>query len=294
MQDKKIFRSLRNSDDAVVGVVVTVLIIGLFMVILVLLNTVYLPQWLETSEADHMDEVSQQFSQLKYALDLQSIVDSNTAMSTSFTLGINDVPFFDKGRTFDTLEIINDAITIEFTPGDSYTSDAIVFSSINSYFVNQIYMYEAGALIIGQDEKCMAYASPTILVTDYINTNNTLPDIDGANITFFIPQIEGLIGKTNVGGHGTYKIYTTTKTPSVETLFEGVSSITITNNYPDIDVLPAWKNIFEASLKDEWINYDLIEEGNKIILSFDDPEESFNFNVGTKLISAQISLGFAD
>jgi hypothetical protein len=294
MKSKKILSKLKNSESAVVGIVVTVLLIGLFLVIMVLLNTLYIPQWLETSEAGHMDDISQQFSQLKYALDLQSIIDDNTAITTSIKLGTSDIPFFNKGRTSDTLEIIKDAITIEFSPGGSYTSDAIIFSSGNSYFVNQIYMYEAGALILGQDDKYISYGNPTILVTEYLNFNNTGPELDGANITFFIPQVEGLIGKTNVGGQGSYKIYTTTKSSSVEILYKNVSSIIVTNNYPDIDVLSAWENIFESTLMDQWINYDIIQEDNKIIFLLQDSDDVYNFLVGTKYIYAQISLGLAD
>jgi hypothetical protein len=192
------------------------------------------------------------------------------------------------------LEIIKDAITIEFSPGGSYTSDAIIFSSSNAYFVNQIYMYEAGALIIGQDDKCMAYGNPTILVTEYLNLNQSGPELDGANITFFIPQINGLAGKSSIGGQGSYKIYSTTKSSSVETLYRNVSSIIITNNYPNIDVLNAWEYIFEATLKDQWIDYDLIEEDNRITLLLQDSDDVYNFLVGSKYIYTQISLGLAD
>jgi hypothetical protein len=293
MKKQKILRELRNSNSAVVGIVVTVLIIGLFLVIMVMLNTTYIPQWLESSEAGHMEEVSQQFSQLKYALDIQSIAVDDTAMTTSVSLGMKEIPFFNKGRTSDTLEIIKDAITIEFSPGGSYTSDAIIFSSGNSYFVNQKYIYEAGALIINQDEKCIAYANPTIIVSDYMNFNNTWPDIDGANITFFIPQINGLTGKTNVGGYGIYPIYTTTNSPSDESLYKNVKSITITNNYPDINVLSAWKSIFEITLKNQWIDYDIIESDNKIKLSFPE-DDNYNFNIGTKNIITQIAFGLAE
>lgn len=293
MKNKKIFRDIKKSDDAVVGIVVTVLLIGLFLVIMTMLNTSYIPQWLESSEADHMEDVSQQFSQLKYALDIQSIVNGSTSMTTSVTLGIKGIPFFDKGRTFDTLQIIKDAITIEFSPGGTYTSDAIIFSSGNSYFVNQIYIYEAGALIICQNDKCLMYGNPTFIVTDYINTLHTWPNIDGANITFFIPQINGLTGKTNVQGDGTYPIYTTTKDPSKIKLIYDVRSITMTNNYADINVLPAWKSLLESTLDHRWINYNIIEDGNKIKLSLP-IDKFFNFNIGAKHITAQIAFGLAE
>jgi len=259
-----------------------------------MINTMYVPQWLESSEASHMQEVSQQFTQLKYALDLQSISTESTSMTTSISLGLKEIPFFNKGRTSDSLQIIKDALTIEFSPGGSYTSDAIIFSSRNSYFVNQNYIYVAGALIISQDEKSIAYANPTIIVTEYINSNTTFPEIDGANITFFIPKIQGLIGKTNIEGYGIYPIYTTTNDQKNEILVNNVKSITVINNYPEIDILPAWKNIFNLTLENQWVHYDIIEDTNKITLVFQDPEDSYNLKIGTKNILTQIAFGLAE
>ena len=125
---------LRESDNAVVGIVVTVLLIGLMLSVMVMINTMYVPQWLENSEAAHMKETSNQFTQLKYALDMQTLVNDSSAMTTPITLGTKDIPFFNRGRTFDTLEIIDNAITIEIIsddPLETYTSDAIKFSSGN-------------------------------------------------------------------------------------------------------------------------------------------------------------------
>ena len=107
MKIKLNIRDLNQDNTAVVGIIVTVLLIGLFLSILVMLNTVYVPQWLEESEAAHMEEISNQFAQLKYALDIQSVVNDSTAISSSVTLGTKEIPFFDKGRTFDTLRIVD-------------------------------------------------------------------------------------------------------------------------------------------------------------------------------------------
>ena len=38
---------IKNSDDAVAGIVVTVLLIGLIMAALLMVNQVYVPQWIE-------------------------------------------------------------------------------------------------------------------------------------------------------------------------------------------------------------------------------------------------------
>jgi hypothetical protein len=290
----KILKKKTTDDDAVVGIVVTVLLIGLVIAVMVMLNTMYVPQWLESSEAAHMGEVSKQFTQIKYALDIQSNVNDSTAITTSVTLGNKEIPFFNKGRTFDTLEVINDAITIDFTPGGSYSSDSLIFSSGNSYFVDQSYIYEAGAVIISQDEKSMVYGYPTLLRTDFLQDNSTGEPINvGANFTFYIVEIEGLPGKTNVRGYGTYPIYTQAIGTSRDTLIQNVTSITITTNYPD-----AWKTILEQSIEKRWFNnpdaYQIIYlDTNTIKLTFD-PDLQFNFYIRSKNIVTQIAFGLAE
>lgn len=269
-------KQIKNSDDAVVGIVVTVLLIGLILTVMVMINTMYVPQWLENSEASHMKETSNQFTQLKYALDMQTLVNDNSAMTTPITLGTKDIPFFNRGRTFDTLEIINDAITIDFTPGGSYTSDAIKFSSGNTYFVDQSYIYEAGALIISQDEKSVLYGSPPIVVTEY-----------GKNITFYITEIEGLPGKTDASGYGTYPIFTKARNPTNDIVINNVSKITITTEYPN-----AWKTVFEQIMEEPEFNYDISTSDNEVTLTFNSVNN--NFNIHNKEIDTQIAFGLAE
>ena len=253
----------------------------------------YVPQWLESSEAGHMEEVARQVTQLKYALDIQSTVNDSTAFTTSVTLGNKEIPFFNKGRTYDTLDIINDAITIDFTPGLSYTSDSVIFSSGNSYFVNQVYVYEAGAIIISQDEKNMVYGNPTLIRTDFIVDNSTgTPRNIGANITFYIVEIDGIAGKTNLRGYGTYPIYTQAIGPSRDTFIHNLSSIMITTNYPN-----AWKTILEQAIEKQWFGpldpYQIFLNSNSIKLTFD-PSYEFNFYIRSKTIITQIAFGLSE
>jgi len=51
-------RRLNDEKHAVVGVVVTVLLIGLALSVTIMINTVYVPQWLEEEEVAHMEDVS--------------------------------------------------------------------------------------------------------------------------------------------------------------------------------------------------------------------------------------------
>jgi len=277
-------KKIKNSDDAVVGIVVTVLLIGLMLSVMVMVNTMYVPQWLENSEAAHMIETSNQFTQLKYALDMQTLVNGSSAMTIPITLGTKDIPFFDRGRTFDTLEIIDNAITIEFSTGKSYTSDAIKFSSGNSYFVDQSYIYEAGALIISQDEKSIVYGIPPIIVANYSD-----------NITFYITEINGLKGKTDASGYGTYPIFTRVNDTTKINTLNDVSHITITTDYPD-----AWIMAFEQTIqKADGFSFTTTPPDpiNEVTFTFIEIAPNFklpNFIIHRATINTQIAFGLAE
>ena len=43
-------KNIKNSDDAVVGIVVTVLLIGLMISSIIMVRTEYVPQWIEEKE----------------------------------------------------------------------------------------------------------------------------------------------------------------------------------------------------------------------------------------------------
>ena len=275
---------LKNSDDGVVGIVVTVLLIGLFMAVLVMVNTIYVPQWIEESEAAHMETVSNQFAKLKYVLDIQSVINDSTSMSTPITLGTKEIPFFDSGQSFDQLEIVENAVNITFsrygtTAKYSYIEDIIKFSSSNSYFVDQSYIYEAGALIIGQEDSHVLFGKPSILVTDYAK-----------NITMTIVNIVGINGKTSISGYGIFPIYTECINPNFTyTVLRNVTSISIQTDYPN-----AWKVALNNSLRYSGINYELNTLSDQVIINFIDPSDDyFTFKVREVDISTQISFGRA-
>jgi len=283
-------RIIHQNDEAVVGIVVTVLLIGLILAALVMVNTIYVPDWLEESEAVHMEDVSNQFSQLKYALDLQSMVNDTTSMTTYVTLGNKEVPFFDTGRTFGSLQIDEESfnITIEHeneTVNTSFITDSIRYSSGNSYFVNQDYIFQAGALILAQDQSNVLIGKPPLYVDSYG---------PNSNITFKLINIIGVSGKTAVSGYGIYPIYTELK--DIEPSFEGyrhfynVSNITIYTEYTN-----TWnKTIISAFLNHLTSDHYTLTENEhvSIEISFKNPLKIFRLR--TVNILTQISGGIAE
>ena len=149
-------RKFKKSNNGVVGIVVAVLLIGLMVSVVSLLQMVYVPKWMEQREAEHMDVVDAQFSQLKFAIDTQSSTGQfNIPIATSITLGSKELPYLMSIRAFGQLEILSDAFILRITNASNtfnYSIGTIEYSSSNAYYLDQSFIYEAGAIITSQQE----------------------------------------------------------------------------------------------------------------------------------------------
>ena len=277
-------KKIKKQDDAVIGVISVVLVIGLIMSVTVVIKTVYLPQWLEQKEAEHMEEVSNQFAQLKYALDIQSIVEQKTAISSSITLGSKELPIFGSGRTFGSLEILSDSCNLIITNDNgadplNFSFGTIKYSSENTYFVDQSYIYEAGSLILSQST---AKSTASIL-----NGKPLLSVSNFTNISFTIVNILGVDGKKSTSGYGTYAVYTEfLNSKNYEAI--NVTSINITTNYPD-----AWRTLLDSpTLNNSGLTYEIKDTDDGVTIEF---EESLG-NLFLKVIdiSAQLAPGWIE
>lgn len=271
-------RKIKNSDDAIVGIVVAVLVIGLIMAVTVTIKTVYLPQWLEQTEAAHMEEVSNQFAQLKYALDIQSVAEQKTAISSSITLGSKEMPIFGLGRTFGSLEILSNSCNLIITNSTdtlNFSFGTIKYSSDNSYFVDQSYIYEAGALILSQSTANILNGKPFLSVSNF------------TNVSFAIVSISGVDSKKSASGYGTYAVYTEFLNSKNYEVID-VTSINITTNYPN-----AWRTMFNIStLKYSGLTYVIKDTDNGITVEFEG--DLGNLFLKVIDISAQIAPGWVE
>jgi hypothetical protein len=267
---------LKNSNKATAGIIAAILLIGLTIAVISMVQTLYKPQWLEQKEAEHMHIVSNQFGQLKYALDIHSAVEQKNAISTYITLGTDDIPIFGSGRTYDTLEILLDNCTIELANSTnllSFLLGTIKYSSENSYFVDQSYIYEAGALILSQSTTSILKGKPFLSVS-----NST-------NLSFTIINISGIDGKRFASGHGTYSLYTEFSNSSTYYI-NNLTSINIKTNYQN-----AWRIFFNnTNLKYSELTYVINTIDDGITVEFSNPLGNLMLKVIE--ISAQISPGW--
>jgi hypothetical protein len=271
-----------KTDNAVVGIFTVVLIISLIIGVMAVINTVYVPQWLKQTEFQHMNQVSNQFAQLKYAIDIQSITNVSSAISSLVTMGSVEIPFLGVHQSFDELSIPSKSCTLSITSKtgshSSYYTDSIKFTSHNTNFIDQSFIYEAGALILDQVEQNVLLARPTILVTEY-----------GKNLSItFINITEGTGSNNFASGRGTFPIYTQITKNNLEyTVIHNVTTITIQTNYPD-----AWYQVFNVSLVYSGITHTIIKTTNGIFVNLTDIKgDYYNIFMRETKISADLAFG---
>ena len=278
-------KKMKNSDDAVVGIVATFLIVGLIVTVISMIQAVYVPEWMEQTEADHMEVVADQFSQLKFAIDIQSAnTKPDIPISTSITLGNKELPFLTSSRAYGSLDILSDECIVTITNDSgsvSYPLGLIKYSSANAYFLNQAYICEAGAVILSQSQGNTMSIKPAFSVSYGYGSD--------ININLTILNISTIGEKRSIGGYGTYPIQTEFSGINV-TNFTDVKNITICTNYQN-----AWKKFINNTLINSGLSYDadfsINVNDDSMILKFND-SITVNLKLKHVTINAQIAPGW--
>jgi len=288
----------KKSDNAVAGIFTAVIIIGIIISMLAVLQTVFVPDWMEQKEAEHMEEVANQFVMLKYAIDVQSTsVTTNSPITTSITLGSKELPFFSSQKSFGNLEILPDRCYISLVDtsgGVDFSAGIIKYSSKNSYFMNQDYVYEAGAIINSQPQGDVMSIIPAFKVYE-----------QGGNykIKFKIINIESYGGKTSSGGYGTCPIQTDYYDINGPNEYEDIQEFTITTDY-----LNSWKLFFRNQLigagltemvgnnwdSDNPEDFRFVLEDSAITVKFNTAIVTIDMEITEVKINAQIAPGWVE
>lgn len=277
----KKLRKLKNSNEGVVGIIVAFLLTGLIVVVISTIQTVYVPKWMEQAEADHMEMVADQFSQLKFAIDTQSAIkQKDTPISTSITLGNTDMPFLSSNKAYGSLEILSNECTITIDD-EKIPLNITKYTCNNNYYLDQSYIFEAGAVIISQIEGDIMNIKPAFYVS---NENEVI-------ISFTIINIQPIGDKRSIGGYGTYPIQTeySSSNPSTAKNIDDVKSIKINTNYPN-----SWQNFISKTLTNSVLDkdFDINVNENEVEVIFLSNYPKVNIQVVD--ISAQIAPGWIE
>ena len=249
------------------------------------MQTFYVPKWMEQREAEHMNDLTSQFAQLKYAIDTQTATEQDTPISTPVTLGSAELPFFISNRAFGSLSIVSDECTITIanaTNTFSYSLGIIKYSSRNGYFLDQTYIYEAGAVILSQSVGNIMLIKPFSV--------RTTGDV---NISFARVNISAVGGKTFVSGYGTYPIQTEFSS-STSSVMKDIQNITIETSYPN-----AWKISFNSTLRNlaelsYGTDFSITETDDEMTIEFISIPNTFNLLLDAVEMDVQVAPGWVE
>ncbi len=123
-------KNLKNDRSAVVGIVTAILLVSLLFTVLVVINLEFVPKWAEDKEAEHMEQVSNQFSQMAHTIQKQATFQSDESISSPIKLGSEPLWFFTSAPSWGSLSIIPDSfnfsvdsknVLIKYQNGTDYT-----------------------------------------------------------------------------------------------------------------------------------------------------------------------------
>jgi len=267
-----------KENRAVAGVIEALLMVALVAIILSVIQLYYIPQIMEQKEADHMDEVINQFSFLKAMIDFQSMNKEDVPISSPITLGSDALPYFVTMPASGQLDIIdrdNNEYEINIDFGAKvFPLTSIKYEASNSYYIDQNYILEGGCIIVNQSDGEILRVEPTITVQNLTN------DVD---IYYEVPIIIGIPGKNTTSGYKNCFIRTNYSSSDNNWIpISNISNIQIVTAYPS-----AWNYLMKGLLEE---NVDITEQPTYVEIK--NNIKQINLYYKETYIYAQISPGW--
>lgn len=286
-------KSIKKKDEAVAGIIVAVMIVGLIIAVISIIQSLYVPKWMESREAEHMGTIADQFSQLAFAIDSQAAMKQPIPISTSITLGSKELGFLSSNKAFGRLAIIPNGgsyiIGLDIGSTSTGSFSTLQYASENSYFLDQQYNYEAGALILNQTEGSVFTLEPTFSAT-YNASRGT------ANLSWTCINLNPIGDKLSISGYGTYPIRTTYLSFSNTStdISQSVKTFQIMTSFPSL-----WIRFLNTTLSNANLingtDYTVAKTSNTATITFlHNHVLHYYFNLKVVTISTELAPGWIE
>lgn len=200
--EKKGFKAIHifcRSESGVSTAVAAALLIGIMVIFMTTVQINYMPVWKEDAEYAHMANVWHDMSRFKSNVDiitagLEINPDARIVLNSPVQVGGTEVPFIRSTTTGGSLSINNDIsgmsvkintdnMSTEFDSNKSlYYTGTVVYRPANLHYVDEMYCYENGALIISQEGRSVMKLDPGIVLekgTGSVNLSVRAVTLDG-------------------------------------------------------------------------------------------------------------------
>jgi hypothetical protein len=298
---EKIAKSIFDSESAAATVIAAVLLLCIIFTLFAVIRIAYVPEWKSDTEQLHMSEVQRDMTELKSTLDTICFFAALSPgysihtypITIPFSMGGGEIPIMEPSKSSGTLSVNTEPCVITIIlynssnlPFFSKTMDCggVTFSSNNREYVDQIFRYENGALILKQGERSILNEEPSFFMTSY-NTSND------HNISIQAISIEGYSDSISSNTEASLRLSGTTVEPIYDSRSdrEDVKSFncTITTKYPE-----AWKSYFNKVTRkaglENYVDYTLESTSDKVYLNLTNSKYFENLYITKYVIGAEI------
>jgi len=261
MKHTKTYDKFLENDSALSTVVGAVLILGLLVTLTTTIQVSYVPAWKADAEYSHMNDVWGDMTYLKSSIDILSaglLINPNftSMISVPIEMGGGDIPIIASGKSSGMLSINSNncsmwIVATNFsTKAEIYNSSSdlsdlgtISYTSNNNYYIDQMFEYENGALLVVQDERSIIKLSPAIAVNMR----------DETNISMIVSAVELTGDKRTKSSNTIEEVYLKSDTSSL--LFSSSALVAdvrviMSTNYPT-----AWAQYFNTTANRAGLEY---------------------------------------
>ncbi|KKH49352.1 hypothetical protein [Methanosarcina sp. 1.H.A.2.2] len=292
----KPFSSFLKSDSGVSVAVAAALLLGIVVLFITNIQVYHVPQWKEDAEYSHMSEVYEDMSRLKCNIDLLSLgmvvsPNSEVVLNSPLRMGGGNLPVVNRMKSGGTLVFNKDKCNLSaFITYNNSTSKnipstgslecgALSYRADNSQYLDQIYCYENGALIVSQGNQSFMKLSPGITLEKgggFLNLSVNAVCLAGSNWVLSSNSVEDL-RLVSLSREHQYDV------TGLESFYNTTSvSLTIFTDYPE-----AWETYFETQAKNEnlWSSdYELSSNSSAVFFRLTPVSDDLNVKVYNSLI----------
>jgi hypothetical protein len=193
------------------------------------------------------------------------------------------MPFLSSNRAYGDLVIQPRECEITIEDDDStsftFTLGSIKYSSRNSYFLDQSFIFENGAIILSQSKDDLIVIKPNFIIDDE----------DG--FIFNLIKISDIGGISSASGYKTYPLQTRyQESPHEKVELNIVTNLTVKSTYKS-----AWEKFFNNTLDTDVYDYIVedTDDGDGLVIRFSEDADFYpSITVRIYEIDVQISPGW--
>jgi hypothetical protein len=173
---EKARKEIFSSESAAATVIAAVLLLSIIFALFAVVRIAYVPEWKTDAEQSHMSEVQRDMVELKSTADMIALLQSLNLNSSPeefpvtvpVSMGGGEIPILEPSKASGALSVNTEPCNITINRNSSNSSfppiiadcGGITYRSNNRQYVDQVFRYENGALILKQGNRSVMKQSP--------------------------------------------------------------------------------------------------------------------------------------